>query len=323
MLNQYHYQQEGMGSGEMTNCRKIAVANQKGGVGKTTTTLNLGAALAKAGRKVLVIDGDPQGSLTAWLGFNGAVGGREIGRVLSGMIPFSEAIRETNEDNLWAVPTNHAIVQVEQSLTVSENWERLLKRKMEQSPLSYDYILFDCPAAFSSLLTNYLTASDEVIIPVQTEIMALNSTVKFLEKLAQIRRDLNPSLKICGILPVMYDGRTRHSHEILKKMREAPNLKQYVFSSVIRKNVRLTEAPSRFIPILKASPSSYGSIDYLRLAAELIAQEPGGKPKAENLLKEVPASKLVDDEKILAGVELETEEEEISAELPAMRGIDE
>jgi len=273
LLNDLYQQLPESDSGRKSNCRTIAIANQKGGVGKTTTTINLGAVLAKAGRKVLIVDGDPQGSMTSWLGFDGKVGGREIGRVLSGMIPFTEAVRETPENNLFAVLTNHALQDLERTLIAQEDWEKILKRKIEQSPLAYDYILFDCPAAFNSLMINFLTAADELIIPVQTEILALNSTISFLEKLIEVRRELNPALRISGILAVMFDSRTNHSQEILKKMREAPNLKQFVFSSVIRKNVRLAEAPIRFRTILGSSPSSFGALDYLRFGAEIMAQE--------------------------------------------------
>jgi len=260
-------------------CRRIAVANQKGGVGKTTTTINLGAALDKAGKRVLIVDGDPQGSLTSWLGLNGGVGDREIGRVLSGLIPFVDAIHQLEESNLHVIPIDHAMNDLKWVFEAKESWETSLRKEMNSWPLNYDYIIFDCPASYNPLLVNFLVAADEVVIPVQTEILSLNSTIPFLERLSEIRNTLNPNLKIAGILPVMFDSRTRHSQEILNRMREAPNLSKFMFATIIRKNVRLTEGPMRFRTILRTSPSSSGAMDYMALAEEIIRLE--GKTEIE------------------------------------------
>jgi len=269
--------------------RKIAIANKKGGVGKTTTTINLGSALAKLGRKVLIVDGDLQGSLTSWLNLGDNVNGRDLGAILTGIIPFVDAIFEIEEENFFAIPIDNSLNELKLNFNGDGGWEMALKRELDNWPLGYDYILFDCPASYNAILINILAASDEIIIPVQTEILSLNSTLSFLENLSQIKQSINPTLEIAGILPVMFDKRTRHSKEILEIMAEAPNLGNHLFKTVIRNNIRLAEGPMRSRTIFRASPSSNGAVDYMLLAEELIDQE-NNESNDENIISEVAIS---------------------------------
>ncbi|MBD3235005.1 MAG: AAA family ATPase [candidate division Zixibacteria bacterium] len=252
------------------SCRKIAIANQKGGVAKTTTAVNLSAALAKTGKKVLLIDCDPQGSLSSWFTANNGDKRLHLGHVLTGRIPLVDAISETGLDNLFIVPGIGDIDEVRSIFEISSNRHSVFKEAIEAVPTNHDFIILDCPSSDGDFLLNSLAAVDEVIIPVQTEILALNSTLSFLEKLSDTRNAYNPSLKISGFLAVMFDGRTRHSHDILEKMRQSPNLGDKIFSTIIRKNVRLAEGAMKAGSILQTSPSSFGAEDYMALGDELL-----------------------------------------------------
>ncbi len=250
--------------------RKIAIINQKGGSGKTTTTVNLAAALAEKKRRVLIIDLDPQASTSQWFGRTSIEKG--LLSVLTENTPLASIIEETDTENVSIIASSSWLIGLEKALANELGAETILKQKLAVlDAKKYHYILIDCPPTLGILTINALTASEEVIVPVEARIMAVNGLVQLLQTVDIVRHRLNDSLKISGILPCRVDSRTRHSREIVEELRK--NFSDLVYKTAIRENIRLAEAPSFRKPINEYDSSSNGSRDYKLLAAEVIKQE--------------------------------------------------
>jgi chromosome partitioning protein len=280
--------------------RRIAVINQKGGVGKTTTAANLGATLAEQGRRVVLVDLDAQGNLTTHLGLEAPCGSPSIYTVLLGQSSFADALRETATPRLSVVPSNIDLSGAELELASAIGRETLLLDAIEtwcgEGDAPADYVLFDCPPSLGLLSINGLAAAREVQLVVQTEFLALQGMSKLVDVVQLIRKRLNPDLAISGIVPCLYDSRLRLAREVLAEIRRY--FPGEVFKTAIRSNVKLAEAPSFGQHVLEYAPSSNGSLDYRKLAQEVIAQESrdaalAGLPEAkslEALVKEARAS---------------------------------
>jgi chromosome partitioning protein len=255
--------------------RTIAVINQKGGTGKTTTTVNLAAGLAEQGRRVLVIDLDPQASASGWLGVSD--GSTDLLELLTGDTRITGIIRNTSNPGVSVVPASKHLAGAELALAANPaGGSTALRRKLKDLPSGYDYVLFDCPPSLGFLGTNALTAAWEVIIPVEARVMSLSGLARLLEMIETIREGLNHPIEIAGIVVCRVDTRTRHAREVIEKLRETFPGK--VFTTMIRENIKLGEAPSFAQPITAYDSSSNGAADYRALALEVIAQEPNYIP---------------------------------------------
>ena len=244
----------------------IAVTNQKGGVGKTTTTVSLGASLAARGLRVLIVDADPQANATSALGIRG----RDEAGLYATLIeedPLERSIEATSTPNLWLVPTTPALAGAEIELVTVMAREFRMKRAIESLCSQYDVLLMDCPPSLGLLTVNALAAADEVIIPVQAEYFALEGLGHLSKTVEMIRRNLNPQLAIRGVLLTMYDSRTNLAREVEQEVRTHFPA---TFRTVIPRSVRLAEAPSHGEPITVYDPSSTGARAYEELANELI-----------------------------------------------------
>ena len=244
----------------------IALANQKGGVGKTTTAINLGAALAKLGQRVLIFDFDPQANSSAGLGIR--TQGQTTYDVVIGGAHAKDVAVETSVAGLMLVPATPALAGADVELVPMMAREFRLKRALDAVRGSYDYVLIDCPPSLGLLTVNALTAADEVIVPVQCEYLALEGLGQLTATLELVRRNLNSSLKLRGLLLTMFDGRTNLSQQVADEVR-----KHFAntFKTVIPRSVRLSEAPSHGLPISTYDPTSRASRAYDELADELIA----------------------------------------------------
>ncbi|MGI6649491.1 MAG: ParA family protein [Bacillota bacterium] len=248
--------------------RVIAIANQKGGVGKTTTAVNLGACLAQAGKKVLIIDIDPQGNATSGLGINRKTLEHCIYDVLINGIGIEEVMFSTNVNNLQIVPATLQLAGAEIELVSLIAREGKLKRALEKVKDKYDYILIDCPPSLGLLTLNALAASDRLLIPIQCEYYALEGLGQLMHTVQLVRKHLNPNLDLEGVLLTMFDARTNLSIQVVEEVKEF--FKDKVFSSVIPRNVRLSEAPSYGQPIILYDGRSRGAEMYNELAGEVI-----------------------------------------------------
>lgn len=254
--------------------RIIAVANQKGGVGKTTTAINLAAALAAAGRNVLAIDIDPQGNMTSGLGVDKESVRYSVYDLLIGDCEAEECITGTVSQCLDLIPANVNLAGAEVELLDAPRREYLLKDKLAQVAGRYDYVIIDCPPALSMLTINALTTAKGVLVPIQCEFYALEGLAQLLYTINLVRDRLNKSLKVQGVVFTMYDSRTNLSADVVENVRT--NLDQRIYRTVIPRNVRLAEAPSHGLPINLYDPRSTGAESYRRLAEEIIAEEKKG-----------------------------------------------
>lgn len=250
--------------------KTIAIANQKGGVGKTTTAINLAASLAMNDKKVLLIDADPQANATSGLGVDPKQMSSSIYECLVDDYPLSSAAVTTCVDNLHIVGSRIDLVGAELELINKEGRENTLQRAIAQVKDSYDYILIDCSPSLGLITVNALTAADSVIIPVQAEYFALEGISKLLNTVRIIKGKLNPSLCIEGFLLTMYDARLRLANQIYEELKN--HFGDMVFTTVIPRNIRLSEAPSHGLPAILYDATSRGATSHMQLAKELIAK---------------------------------------------------
>lgn len=246
----------------------ISVVNQKGGVGKTTTTVNLSACLEQQGKSVLLIDMDPQGNATSGLGIDTEELDQTIYQVLIGQAAMEETILQTEFGNLFLSPSDIQLAGAEIELVSMKKREYVLKRAIDSVKNQYDYILIDCPPSLNLMTINALSASNSVLIPVQCEYYALEGLSRLMQTVKSIKKQLNADLEIEGILLTMYDSRTNLSMMVAEEVKKFfPNK---VYHTVIPRNVRLSEAPSYGQPIITYDPYSRGAESYLALANEVI-----------------------------------------------------
>ena len=251
--------------------RIIAVANQKGGVGKTTTSIHLAACLAEKGKKVLAVDMDPQGNLTSGLGVDKDSVEKSIYELIIGEVDINEVINKEVLENLDIIPTSIDLSAAEIELIGVDDKEYILRNAIDQVKDQYDFVIIDCPPSLSMLTINAMTTADSVIVPIQCEYYALEGLSQLIHTVELVKDRLNSKLEIEGVVFTMYDARTNLSLQVVENVKD--NLQQNIYKTIIPRNIRLAEAPSYGLPINKYDPKSTGAESYMRLADEVIERE--------------------------------------------------
>ena len=253
-------------------CKVIVIGNQKGGVGKTTTTINLSAALAEKGKKVLVIDTDPQGNTTSGLGIDKNDLDNTVYELILGECSIYDCIVKDAIPNVSVLPSNVNLAAAEIELIGVDKKEFILKNEVDFVKDDYDFIIIDCPPSLNLLTINAMTTADSVLVPIQCEFYALEGLSQLIHTVNLIKERLNPDLEMEGVVFTMYDSRTNLSMQVVENVKS--NLSQKVFQTLIPRNIRLAEAPSYGMPINAYDPKSAGAEAYMQLAEEVIN---GGK----------------------------------------------
>lgn len=261
--------------------RIIAIANQKGGVGKTTTAINLSACLAEKGMKVLVIDIDPQGNTTSGLGINKDDLENTIYQMLIDECSIEKCMCKSVVENLFVLPSDVNLAGAEIELIGIENKEYILREKVEPIKDFFDYIIIDCPPSLNTLTVNAMTTADSVLVPIQCEYYALEGLSQLIHTINLVKQRLNEKLEIEGVVFTMYDARTNLSLQVVENVRG--NLQQNIYNAIIPRNVRLAEAPSHGLPISMYDPKSAGADAYRELAEEILKQDGRGEQELPEL----------------------------------------
>ena len=248
--------------------KTIAIANQKGGVGKTTTAINLSACIAELGKKVLAIDLDPQGNMTSGLGIDKSEQENTVYELMLGECTVKECIIKTDFENLDLMPSNVNLAGAEIEIIDLKEREKILKNEVDYVKNDYDYIIIDCPPALSMLTVNAMTTADSVLVPIQCEYYALEGLGQLMHTIDLVKEGINKALEIEGIAFTMYDARTNLSAQVVENVKE--NLDVKIYNSVIPRNIRLAEAPSHGLPINKYDSKSAGAESYRQLAKEIV-----------------------------------------------------
>ena len=248
----------------------VAICNQKGGVGKTTTAINLAAALAGVGKKILIIDLDPQGNASTGLGIEYLDRNKSVYKILSKIISFDDGVKKTNIENLFIIPSNVELSGIESELANENDKAFVLKSLINNSNSihTYDYIFIDCPPALSLLTVMAMTAANSILVPLQCEFFALEGLSQLIKTVDRVHKNLNPSLSIDGIILTMFDKRNKLSTQVAMDVKK--HLHEKVFDTMIPRNVRVSEAPSFGMPAIIYDRKSKGSQAYLKLANEIL-----------------------------------------------------